>query len=84
MITRKDIEKLNRIRKEKRRIEKLEKALTAELLGKATETEHNWKGLSYKIIDAVNTSPNREKINALPNWEEYYNKTPYQKITIDA
>lgn len=84
MITRKDIEQLNEIRKERRRLEKLDKELTATLLEKATENSHEWRGLSYTITEGHNTTADREKIQTLPNWEQYYKTTTYPKITIKA
>ena len=84
MITRTDIEKLAELRREKARIEKEEKAMTAELLARATENGHMWKGLSYRIDTGINTSPNRELINQLPNHEQYYKTTEYKKIVIKA
>ena len=82
MITRKDIEKLNRIRNEKKRLENLEKALTAELIAKATEDGHTWKNLSYTITEGHTTFPDREKIATLPNSEQYYKTTTYTKLSI--
>ena len=84
MITRSEIEKLNEIRKEKRRLEKLDKELTALLISKATEDSHEWKGLSYTITEGKTTVADREKIATLPNWEQYYKTTTYPKITIKA
>lgn len=84
MITRKEIEELNEIRKERRRLEKLDKEMTAALLNKATEDGHEWRGLSYTITEGKSTTADREKIQTLPNWEQYYKTTTYQKINIKA
>lgn len=82
MITKKDIEELNRIRQEKRRLEKLDKELTAKLLEKADDTEKTWKGIAYTITEGHNTTADREAIKKLPNWEQYFKTTNYPKINI--
>lgn len=83
MITKEDIKRLNEIRAEKRRLEKLDKELTAKLIEESEgETEKHWKGLSYKITDGKNTSANWELIKKLDNWEQYQKVTTYPKLTI--
>ena len=57
MITKEDIKRLNEIRAEKRRLDNLDKELTAKLIADSEgETEKHWKGLSYKITSGKNTS----------------------------
>ena len=83
MITREDIKALNELRAEKRRIEKLEKELTAALIAKSDgENEKDWKGLSYRITDGRSTSANWDLIKKLDNWEQYQKVTTYQKLVI--
>ena len=83
MITKEDIKRLNEIRAEKKRLEKLDKELTARLIAESDgETEKAWKGLSYKITDGKNTSADWDMIKKLDNWEQYQKVTTYQKLTI--
>lgn len=83
MITKEDIKKLNEIRAERRRLEKLDKELTAQLIAASEgETEKSWKGLSYKITDGKNTSANWDLIKQLDDWEQYQKVTTYPKLTI--
>jgi len=82
MIRKQDIEKLNRIRQEKRRLEKLDKELTEKLLQEADKTEKAWKNIAYEITEGKTTFPNREEINKLPDCERYYKTTTYPKIVI--
>lgn len=83
MITKEDVKKLNEIRAERKRLEKLDKELTAKLIAESEgETEKSWKGLSYRITDGKNTSANWELIKQLDNWEQYQKVTTYQKLTI--
>lgn len=82
MITRTEIEELNEIRKERRRLEKLDKEITAKLIAKANKTSKQWDGLSYEITDGHTTTAIKEKIMELPNWEQYYKTTTYQKLNI--
>ena len=83
MITRKDIEELNAIRAEKRRLEKLDKELTAKLIENAEGKLSNiWKGLSYEITEGHTTTADKDKIKTLPDWESYYKTTTYPKLTI--
>ena len=82
MITKQEIEKLDTIRKERRRLEKLDKELTATLIAKATDTKKQWKNLSYEITEGHTTTADREKIATLPNWEQYYKTTTFPKLTI--
>ena len=83
MITKKDIERLNHIRAERKRFEQLDKELTAQLISEFDgKLENKWNGLSYKITEGKTTFPNREKIQTLENWEQYYNTTTYPKLTI--
>ena len=83
MITKEAIKELNEIRAERRRLEKLDKELTARLIADAEgETEKAWKGLSYKISEGKNTSADWEKIQKLDNWEQYRKVTTYPKLTI--
>lgn len=85
MITKEDIKRLNELRAEKRRIEKLERELTASLIANSDgKMENTWKGLSYKITDGKNTSANWDMIKQLDNWEQYQKVTTYQKLTIGA
>lgn len=83
MITKEDIKRLNEIRAEKRRLDNLDKELTAKLIADSEgETEKHWKGLSYKITSGKNTSANWELIKKLDNWEQYQKVTTYPKLTI--
>ena len=82
MITRAEIEELDMIRKERRRLEKLDKELTASLIAKATKNERQWDGLSYTITEGKTTTAIKEKIQKLPDWEQYYKTTTYQKLNI--
>ena len=83
MITKEDIKRLNNIRREKRRLEKLDKELTAELLSRAEGiTGKAWKDIAFTITEGKSTTAIREKIQTLPNWEQYYKTTTYEKINI--
>lgn len=83
MITKEDIKRLNEIRAERRRLEKLDKELTAKLIESSEgETEKAWKGLSYKITEGKTTCANWELIEQLPNSEQYKKTTTYPKLTI--
>ena len=83
MITKEDIRELNEIRAERRRLEKLDKEITARLIAESEgETEKAWKGLSYKISEGKNTSADWEKIKKLEDWEQYQKVTTYPKLTI--
>ena len=85
MITKEDIKNLNEIRAERRRLEKLDKELTAKLIAESEgETEKSWKGLSYKISQGKNTSADWEKIKKLEDWEQYQKVTTYPKLTIST
>lgn len=82
MIKKQDIERLNRIRQEKRRLEKLDKELTEKLLQEADKNEKTWDGIAYEITEGKTTFPNREEINKLPDYEKYYKTTTYPKLVI--
>lgn len=83
MITKEDIKRLNNIRRKRRQYEKLDKELTAELLERADGvTGKEWKDISFAITEGHTTNAIKEKIQTLPNWEQYYKTTTYQKISI--
>ena len=83
MITKEDIKRLNNIRRKKRQFEKLDKELTAELLERADGmTGKDWKDISFTITEGHSTNAIKEKIQTLPDWEQYYKTTTYQKINI--
>lgn len=82
MITRKEIEQLAELRKEKNRIDKLEKELTKSILERANGKGKQWEGISFEVKPGHNSYPIKEKIMTLPNWEEYYKTTEYEKIVI--
>ena len=85
MIKREDIKALNEIRAERRRLEKLDKELTAKLIAESDGvTEKEWKGLSYKITDGKTTSANWDLIKKLADWEQYQKVTTYPKLTIST
>lgn len=85
MVTKKDIETLNEIRKLRRQYEAMDKELTAKILSSAgDETGKTWKNISYEIVDGKNTTANKTEIMKLPEWEKYYKTTTYKKINIKA